>query len=164
MDREKLLGAFVGMSLAGLAVAGYQTYEHYFLASSVCDFTSTFSCTTVTGSRFGEFPPGSGLATAAWGVLWWAGAAVLGYGMLKGRKWMESLDFYTFAYTGFGVLFAAYLLVVELYLLPQETGTLAICPLCTVQHVFILLMFIISYTALEKPVKEYLEEVFYTEE
>ncbi|MDY6766477.1 MAG: vitamin K epoxide reductase family protein [Candidatus Nanohaloarchaea archaeon] len=163
MERKTLLKAVIGLSIAGLAVAGYQTYEHYFLASSVCDLSSTFSCSIVTESRFGEFPPNSGIATAAWGVAWWLGLIALSTAGLKGREWVENQDFYLFSYIAAGLGFVAYLLAVELYILPQETGTLVICPFCTVQHVLILALLPLSYALLDKPVRAYLEDVFYRE-
>ncbi|MDY6769433.1 MAG: vitamin K epoxide reductase family protein [Candidatus Nanohaloarchaea archaeon] len=163
MERDTILKAVIGLSVVGLVVAGYQTYEHYFLASSVCDLSATFSCSVVTESRFGEFPPNSGLATAAWGVLWWLGIIVLSGGMLKGREWVDDQEFYLFGSIAAGLGFVAYLLLVELYILPQETGELIICPFCTVQHILIFALVYLSHRLLRKPVREYLADIFYTE-
>ncbi|MDY6761587.1 MAG: vitamin K epoxide reductase family protein [Candidatus Nanohaloarchaea archaeon] len=164
MDRDVALKLVIGLSVVGLAVALYQTVEHYFLASAVCDVSATLSCSVVTESRFGEFPPNSGLATAAWGVLWWAGMAVLSTATLKGKEWVEDQEFYLFSYIAAGLVFVIYLLTVELYILPQETGRVVICPFCTVQHVLIVFGLLpLSYLLLDKPVREYLADIFYTE-
>lgn len=163
VEKDTLLKAIIGLSVVGLAVAGYQTYEHYFLGSSFCDLSATFSCSAVTESRFGDFPPNSGIATAAWGVVWWLGLIALSAGSLKGKEWFEDQAFYLFAYISAGLGFVAYLLVVELYILPKELGTTVICPFCTVQHVLIVLLVFLSYPLLEKPIKSYLADIFYTE-
>lgn len=159
MDRDLGLKAIIGLSLVGLLVAGYQTYEHYYLTSAVCDLSATFSCSVVTESRFGEFPPSSGVATAFWGMLWWIGLIAFSYLTLKGRRIIEEQDFYLLGYVTAGTGFIAYLLAVELYILPQETGVLVICPFCTVQHILILLVLFIAWENLEKPVAAALRSV-----
>lgn len=167
MDRDKRLKIILSLSVVGLIVALYQTYEHYFMASAICDLSATFSCSVVTESRFGEFPPNSGIATAAWGVLWWLGVLSLGRALQTGKGlfsgWVEDDAFPLFAWIASGLVFVAYLLIVELYILPQETGALVICPFCTVQHIIILAIVGLSYGLLHKPIKESLTDVFYTE-
>ncbi len=160
MERDTVLRIILGLSIVGLGVAAYQTYEHYFLTTGMCDLSSTFSCSVVTESRFGEFPPNSGIATAAWGMAWWLGVAALSYTEVKGGEWLENQEFYLFSYIAGGMVFVVYLLVVELYILPAETGALIICPFCTVQHVIILALLPLSYIRLAKPLKTYIEDVF----
>lgn len=165
MDRDTVLKAIIGLSVLGLAVATYQTYEHYFLGSSVCDLSATFSCSAVTESRFGEFPPNSGIAVAALGMVWWLGLMALSYTSLKGKEWFKNQDFYTFSYVVAGLGFVAYLLVVELYILPMELGATVICPFCTVQHIIIVFGLLpLSYTLMEKPIRAYLSDIFYAED
>lgn len=161
LRRDTALKSILALSVIGLIVAGYQTYEHYFITSTFCDLSATFSCSVVTGSRFGAFPPGSGIATAAWGVVWWAGLMALSSTALSGREWIENQDFYTFSYVVAGLGFVAYLVAVELYILPQEIGRTVICPLCTVQHVLIVVILPLSYILLEKPLKAYMADVFH---
>ncbi len=153
MDRDTALTALIGLSIAGLAVAGYQTYEYYLTAGTVCDLSATFSCSAVTGSRFGAFPPGSGIATAAWGVLWWSGVLVLAGGLRTGREWVAEQAATLFALVATGTVFVGYLLIVELYILPRELGVLTICPLCTAQHVLILAILALAYRLLDRPVR-----------
>lgn len=149
------------LSVLGLGVATYQTYEHYFLISSVCDFTATFSCSTVTESRYGEFPPDSGIATAGYGVLWWLGLIFLIYLYLRKNELFKPQEFYILLWLLVGLLFVFYLLAVELYILPKEIGQIVICPLCTVQHILIAILLVLSFITLKKPVKTYLEDLFY---
>lgn len=167
MDRETALKAILGLSVVGLIVAGYQTYEHYYLGSAFCDLSATFSCSVVTESRFGELPQNSGIAVAAWGVVWWLGVIALATGLKKGKDWFTSFvedpAFPLFAWVATGVGFIAYLLTVELYILPQETGALVICPFCTVQHVLILVILFLVYGLLSKPILDSVKDVFYTE-
>ncbi len=164
MERDTVYKTILALAVLGLVVAGYQTYEHYYLSSGICDLSSTFSCSIVTESRFGELPQQSGIAVAAWGVLWWLGVIGLGYSGMKGREWLENQEFYLFAYIAAGLGFVAYLLTVELHILPQETGKLVICPFCTVQHVLIVILVFLSYTLLDKPITSYLTDIFYREE
>ncbi|MDY6770405.1 MAG: vitamin K epoxide reductase family protein [Candidatus Nanohaloarchaea archaeon] len=163
MERDQILKWTIGLSIVGLIIATYQTYEHYFLASAICDLSKTFSCSTVTGSRFGSFPPGSSIATALWGMAWWIGLIGLSGATLRGINWFKNQLFYIFAYVATGTVFIAYLLVVELYILPQETGALVICPFCTIQHILILIILFLTYGLLQKPVKDHLTDIFYTE-
>ncbi|MFB6294956.1 MAG: vitamin K epoxide reductase family protein [Candidatus Nanohaloarchaea archaeon] len=163
MERDAALKVIIGLSVIGVGVALYQTVEHYFLASTVCDVSASLSCSVVTESRFGEFPPNSGIATAAWGVLWWAGLIALSAATLTGREWLDDQEFYLFSYVAAGIAFVAYLLAVELYILPQETGRIVICPFCTVQHGIIVSILLLAYPLLDKPVRSYLSDIFYTE-
>lgn len=160
MRRDILLQIVLVLALVGLMVAGYQTYEHYWdTGPSGCDINERFSCSAVTESRYGELPHNSGIAVSAWGMLWWIGVIVLTYTLLQRRELVQDQEVYLFGMTGFGVLFAIYLISVELYFLPQITGQVTICPLCTAQHVLIALLLVIGYLLLDKPVREYAEEL-----
>lgn len=155
IDRNTLLSAIFFMTVLGLAIAGYQTYEHHVLGYAGCTVSETFSCASVTGSQYGEFPPSSGIATSAWGVIWWVAILGLSGSLLVGKRFFAQQEFYLFALTVSGVGFMLYLLTVEFYILPQETGKLAICPFCTVQHILILAVLACSYGTLDRPVREY---------
>lgn len=164
MQRNTKLTIIMVLGVIGLAFAGYQTYEHYFLESAVCDLSATFSCSAVTGSAYGEFPPGSGIATAFFGMIWWVAMIYLAYGIKNDKPIVEDQEFALFGTEMFGILFMIYLLVVELYILPMQIGQTVICPFCTVQHVLMLIMLPITYTLLRKPIGESLENIFYVEE
>ncbi|MDY6777662.1 MAG: vitamin K epoxide reductase family protein, partial [Candidatus Nanohaloarchaea archaeon] len=165
MRREAVSKAIIILSLIGLAVATFQTYEHYFLQSTVCKtFGKAFQCSVVTQSRFGSFPPGSGIATSLWGMLWWLGLIGSSYTMLQGKEFIDKQEFYTFVYLASGIGMVAYLLTVELHILPQETGRLVICPFCTAQHLLIVVNVFLGYLLLKRPVTGYLSDIFYMEE
>lgn len=184
MRRDTVLALMLVMAVLGLGVATYQTYEHYAKKeSSVCDISESLSCSTVTSSRFGVFPPSAsgGIPVAFYGMIWWLGFIVL----LGAQRWEESgiaditergldalqldvfgfdnLDFATFTWLVVGLGTIVYLLWVELVALPAETGEIVICPFCTVQHVLIVIAFGLSFFILEKPVREYISDVVYTE-
>jgi uncharacterized membrane protein len=156
-NRKLTLKIMFLLSVVGFIIASYQTYEHYFLTASVCDFTAEFSCSVVTESRYGEFPLGSGIAVAAYGAFWWFVLIGLLYKSI--RKSVQ--EFYIFLWILIGVPFVVYLVVVELYILPMEIGQIVICPFCTVQHIFIAILLALSFALLKKPVKEYFVDLFY---
>ncbi len=162
MDKKTILKLMLFLSLIGLITAGYQTYEHYFLETSICDFTESFSCSAVTESIYGEFPFGSGIATAFYGVIWFIALMWLLGREIKGKRFKDQ-EFYIFSWLSVGILSVIYLLTVELYLLPLEIGEIVICPLCTVVHVVVVLLFIMSFALLKRPIKSYLKDVFLEE-
>ncbi len=155
LDRNTVLSIIFFMAIIGLAIAGYQTYEHHVLGYAGCNVSDLFSCASVTGSEYGEFPPNSGIATAAWGAAWWIAVVFLSGTLLAGYRLFAEQEFYLFVMTVFGVLFMLYLLTVELYILPQQTGTFAICPFCTAQHILIVGILLLSYRLLDRPVRDH---------
>lgn len=165
MANKKLIGLMLILSIIGLLTATYQVYEHYFAEgdSSVCDYSENFSCSAVTGSRFGEFPQFSGIAVSLYGMLWFAAIIWLLYGTYRKKERFKQQDFYTFLFSGAGFLGVLYFLWAELIALPAETGELIICPFCTIQHVIIGLLLVMSFFALRKPVKEHLKNMFLEE-
>ncbi len=164
IGKDGLLLFLILLSIMGLGVATYQTYEHVFLGSSVCDISASFSCSTVTQTRFGEFPQESGIPLAAYGMVWWTGMIALLKSQLWEKDWFSTPDFYTTGWGFLGVLTIIPLILIEVYILPQEIGQVAICPLCTIQHILILIVFGLSFLILEKPIKQYLEDIFFVEE
>ncbi len=160
-NRRLTLRIMLLLSIIGLGVTSYQTYEHYFLTSSVCDISASFSCSTVTESRYGEFPPDSGISTAGYGILWWGALIGLIYGYLRRKNWFQPQEFYILLWLLIGLLFIFYLLVIELYILPKEIGFIVICPLCTVQDVLIAILLILSFLILKKSFKTYLKNILY---
>ncbi len=164
VSREERMFFLLLLSVGGLAVAGYQSYEHYFLGSSVCDVSQGFSCSVITESRFGEFPQNSGIALSNYGLVWWTGLITL----LSSQLWNWNLfnreDFYTLIWSFIGFLSIIPLVWIEFVTLPREIGTTVICPFCTIQHILILILFAVSFIILRKPFGEHLEDLFYVEE
>lgn len=149
MDSRHKLGTIVVLGILGLIVAAYQTYDFYY-GLAICNYDSVFSCGLVTGSAYGSFPPGSGIATALWGVLWWIGIILLAGGMLIGRPLFTSQDVYLFGMSMLGLVMITYLLAIELIVLPAQNHQLAICPFCTLQHIFIVIIAVLSSLLMDR--------------
>lgn len=146
MQRKTVFNYIIGFSLLGLLVALYQVYEHYFLGgAAICDLSSQLACSPITKSKYGELPFRSGMSLALWGAIWWVGLAGLAQLTKKGKELIRNQEFWVFLYSLAGLAFVGYLLVVELYILPQTTGEIIICPFCTIQHVLILIITFLSY-------------------
>lgn len=156
VHRKELLAFFLFLAIIGLGVAGYQSYEHYSLSASVCDVSSNFSCSTVTESRFGEFPQDSGIALSNYGIVWWLGLIFLLSSQIWNWGTPRKADLYTLSWNLIGFLTILPLLWIELYTLPQEIGKTVICPLCTIQHILIVIIFALSFFILKKPISSYI--------
>jgi len=162
--RKQTLLVMLILSLIGLATAIYQSIEHYFLESSICDFTEGFSCSAVTGSRFGEWPQFSGISVSLWGILFFLTLLWLLFGSYRNKEKFKLQEFYSFALLGSGFLGVLYFLWVELIALPAEIGELIICPLCTVQHIAIAILLVLGFLTLKKPLRQYIKETFMEED
>ena len=160
-SRDKLiLKIFIILSLIGLAVSTYQTVEHYFMSSSICDLSVSFSCSVVTESAYGEFPQNSGIAVSFYGMVWWVAMLFISFKMLNGWK-LKDIEFYLFVWVIVGLGSILYFIFIELVVLPSETGSLVICPFCTLQHLMILGIVPLSYLLLKKSFRTYLGDIFY---
>lgn len=160
VQRDTKLRLVFGFSILGLIIATYQTYEHYY-AISICNSASVFSCARVTESVYGEMPPNSGIATAFWGLLWWVGMLGITSASLRWpERHRNAKNMLLFIGTILGMIVVSYLVYIELILLPAQTGQLAICPFCTLQHSFIVILTGLSYLLLQQPVRETLDTVY----
>jgi uncharacterized membrane protein len=155
---KKLIKIALALAVLGLIIAFYQTAEHYFLSESICDLSETFSCSVVTESKYGELPFNSGISLALWGSLWWIALIILLYRLKK--PLLKNQEFYIWLMVITGMAFVIYLVAVEVYFLPLETGEVVICPLCTIQHILILLLLPISWKLLKKPLVKYVDTLF----
>lgn len=120
MSDRTLRIAAAGTALAGLSVAGYLTWAHYGDASVVCPVGG--GCETVQESRYAEI---AGIPVALLGVL--AYTAVLG--LIVWDSPLARLGAAALALTG--LLFSAYLLVLQLFVID------ALCAWCAVNDVVI---------------------------
>jgi uncharacterized membrane protein len=116
------------LALAGLAIASYLTYARYSGTQLYC---STGGCETVQHSRYAVL---AGVPVAVLGLATYA--AVLGTAIARGP---------TAAAVGFGiaaagVVFSAYLLVAQLFLID------AICQWCVASDVVVTLLAIAAWT------------------
>jgi uncharacterized membrane protein len=116
-DRALRIAA-AGVALAGLAVAGYLTWAHYGDTAVVCPVGG--GCETVQESSYAEI---AGAPVALLGVL--AYAAVLG--LIAWDSPTARLGAAALALTG--LLFSAYLLVLQLFVIE------ALCGWCVVNDV-----------------------------
>ncbi len=120
MSDRTLRIAAAGTALAGLSVAGYLTWAHYGDASVVCPVGG--GCETVQESRYAEI---AGIPVALLGVL--AYTAILG--LIVWDSPLARLGAAALALTG--LLFSAYLLVLQLFVID------ALCAWCAVNDVVI---------------------------
>ena len=122
------------LALLGILVASYLTlYKVGAIAELVC---RTGSCETVQLSRWATF---LGLPVAAWGIVFYVvliGLALVGMQARFADSRMVSLALV--AWTGWGVLFSAWLTYLELFVIH------AICQWCVVSAVLVLITFLVS--------------------
>ncbi len=147
------------LSIIGIVDSAYATYEHYALLSeseqgSFCDINAAVSCTAVNTSPYSEM---FGIPTAFYGVMWFLVTVVLGYQLLKEHKsgFWKNTPFYLFAWSIVGLLTVFWLVYAELFLIG------AICLLCTIVHIIVIIILVLSYKALHKSPRAYLKDIFY---
>lgn len=120
------------MSLAGLAAAGYLTYEHFTAATTLaCPDTGAINCVKVTTSSYSRV---LGIPVAVLGVGYFAAMTFL----CLPSVWRASgpgIARMRLALSGVGLLFVLYLIWVELFRVD------AICLWCTAVHALTVLLF-----------------------
>lgn len=138
---------FLGFAALGLAASSASTWVHYRLLNdptyaSVCDVSSTFSCSEAYTSQYGVF---GGVPVALLGVLFFAG--VLGLVALCGRSSSAaaSLPGYVFAASTVGLAAVLYLGYASYFIL----GT--VCLLCVGTYVAVIGLFLTSGAAAKDP-------------
>lgn len=134
--------ALLTLAILGMADAIYLTLAHYNESVSLaCSDSGFINCSRVITSSY-SYVPGTSLPISLPGFAWClviAGLALLG--IFLGAEW-HWLRLAQFAWTLLGMLTVLYLVYVEVVLLHN------LCAWCTVLHVLILLMFLISLTCL----------------
>ena len=133
--------AELGISLAGLVVSLYLTYEHLTAGTTLaCPDTGTINCVKVTTSEYATF---LGVPVAVLGLAFFATMTVLSLpaAWRTPDPWLHRLRLGTVTV---GVVFVCYLLWVELFRIN------AICLWCTVVHALTLILFAMTalHTAL----------------
>ena len=117
------------LAVVGLLVSAYLTYEH--LTSSTtfaCPATATIDCVKVTTSQWSTF---LGVPVAILGLAYF----VVMTALCLPPAWHRPLDTVRLAGAGLGVVFALYLVYVELFRVD------AICLWCTAVHVVTFALF-----------------------
>jgi uncharacterized membrane protein len=120
------------VSVAGLAVAAYLTYEHFTAGSTLaCPDTGVVNCAKVTSSEYSKL---AGVPVALLGLGFFAGMTVLSLPPFwrASSPWPGRLRL---AAVLIGVVFVCYLIWAELFQID------AICLWCTVVHALTLALF-----------------------
>lgn len=140
-------GLFVGFSLLGLAASSASAWVHYRLLndptySSVCDVSSTVSCTDAYASRFGSV---AGVPVAIVGVLFFL--FVLGLIALCRRSGTAApnLPGYLFALSTVALAAVLYLAYASFFVIK------AVCLLCVGTYIAVLGLFLTSGAAMRFP-------------
>ncbi len=133
------------VSVAGVLVAGYLTYEHFTAATSLaCPDTGAINCVKVTTSQYSTF---LGVPVAVLGLGFFSAMTVVCLPPLwRSRSpWLPRVRL---AGAAVGVLFVCYLIWAELFRID------AICLWCTVVHVLTLVLFgILAVSQALRPVE-----------
>lgn len=120
------------LSVAGLAVAAYLTYEHFTAGTTLaCPDTGVVNCVKVTRSSYSRV---AGIPVALLGLAFFAGMTALSVPPLwrTASPWPTRLRL---ASVTIGVVFVCYLIWAELFRIN------AICLWCTVVHALTLILF-----------------------
>ena len=124
--------ATLAVSVAGLAVAAYLTYEHFTAGSTLaCPDTGVVNCAKVTSSQYSKL---FGIPVALLGLAFFAGMTALSVPPTwrTASPWPGRLRL---AGVLTGVVFVCYLIWAELFQIN------AICLWCTVVHALTLVLF-----------------------
>jgi uncharacterized membrane protein/predicted DsbA family dithiol-disulfide isomerase len=142
---RNLLLAFAGL---GLAASLASVYVHYRLLtdasySSVCDISTTVSCSQAYLSRYGSF---WGVPVALGGVLYFALVLLLTTtGGRPSSPWRDNVPGYIFALSTVALAFVLYLGWASFFQLK------AVCVLCVTTYIAVIAIFIISGGATKFP-------------
>jgi uncharacterized membrane protein len=148
MTARKQLGwipwTTLALSIAGLAVATYLTYEHFTASTTLaCPDTGVVNCVKVTTSKYADI---LGIPVAVLGLAFFAALTALSLPPLwrTPSPWPTRLRLTSVT---IGVAFVCYLIWAELFQIN------AICLWCTVIHALTLLLFTLTtiHTALHDP-------------
>ena len=160
MKTVKILEIIIALSVIGMIASAYSTYEHYQLLSesskgSFCDISAEVSCSAVNSSPYSEV---MGIPTAFMGLIWFIVLVILCYAVESKHKFCKPAPFYLFAWSIIGLLTIIWLVYAELFLIG------AICLVCTVVHILVIIILFLSYKVFKsyhKPIGKYLGDIFY---
>jgi uncharacterized membrane protein len=125
-------------SLVGLGVSIYLTFVHFAALQLVCTVSGAVNCERVLSSGYGVIA-GSAVPTSAAGIVWFGVAAVLAAVRLRAPA-VAGVGRLLTAWSWVGLVTIVYLVFVEIV----ELG--AICIWCTVAHLMVLTVFILTVT------------------
>ena len=126
------------LCLAGLAVAGYLTYEHYTDSTTLsCPSTGSIDCLKVTTSTYSTV---FGIPVALLGLLYFLAATPLCL-PVAWRSTRPVVSWLRLGWSLLGVAFVLYLVWAELFRIN------AICLWCTGVHIITVLLFVVICVA-----------------
>eukprot|EP01099_Mayorella_cantabrigiensis_P002293 TRINITY_DN2011_c0_g1_i1.p1 TRINITY_DN2011_c0_g1~~TRINITY_DN2011_c0_g1_i1.p1 ORF type:complete len:313 (-),score=43.91 TRINITY_DN2011_c0_g1_i1:3-911(-) len=129
--RSSILSIYI-CSLIGIIVSIYLTYDHFSPSErAVCDFGGGASCTVLKKSDFSSL---LNVPLSIFGLIWFVLLSVCAY---YSSDYPEA-SLALLLWSGSGLLFVVYLLLVEIYL---QT----LCPFCTILHVLIIYITYVSF-------------------
>ena len=131
--RRNALKFIIILGVIGLLASFYLIENHYASPTegSLCDFGETVSCSLVNTSVFSEL---FNVPVALFGALWFIVIMLMAWNALKKER---ELIAGMLLWSAAGILFVAYMIISEFILQ-------AICPVCTLVHIIVLVMLIIS--------------------
>ncbi len=135
MNQSHMRKLSMGLVVIGILISIYLTYSHFSEKTSVCDFTSTVSCSTVNTSVYSSILY---VPVALLGLIWFVLAFVMLVRLDKAH--MEGAFLY---WAIIGVLGIPYLVWAEFVL-----GV--ICPFCTVIHVILVALLVLAWMRYRK--------------
>ena len=147
MDIKNLLILFMIFALIALPITVYLTYLDFnHSGDSFCDIDDTFSCSTVSESKYSRF---LGVPVAVLGFLTYLFLFIMAFGVYRGwsfnrinKNLKREHILYILAFvSGFGTVFSLYLTYAEFFWIK------AFCVLCLTQQGLIMMLFFLSLTA-----------------
>lgn len=134
--KQIIIWFLIILSVCGLGLSAYLTYEHYVLLSGAsqgtfCDLSETLSCSGVNTSSYSEM---FNVPVSVFGALWFVFFLFMCFAALKKNGLNIALNLIWAAF-GFGFVF---------YLVYAEFMLRTICLLCTAVHIILLIILITS--------------------
>lgn len=142
-NKDVFIKVLIVFSLVGLVTSLYLVQSHLSPPSegSFCDVGETVSCSIVNTSTFSEVLD---VPVAIFGAIWFIFLILFLWKELNDKTGVFSLAL--LAWTSLGLLSVVYLVVAEIILE-------ALCPLCTIVHVIVIISFILSVIMYRKAPK-----------
>ena len=132
--KKPVLKSFIWLAVIGILISLYLLQNHYAPATegSFCDFTDNVSCSLVNTSEYSEF---FSVPVSLFGALWFFVFALMAWSAMK-HDGVVIVMMLLWSLLGFAFI---------LYMVTAEILLKAICPFCTVLHVFILYILYATY-------------------
>ncbi|MBT4539308.1 vitamin K epoxide reductase family protein [Candidatus Woesearchaeota archaeon] len=148
---ERILNIIIVLSIVGLLVSIYLLYTHIAppTEGSICDISSTVSCSIVNSSVFAKL---LGVPVSLFGAIWFVFLGLISWKAKRQKKLIQGL----LPWNILGMLFVIYLIIAEILLK-------AVCLFCTAVHIITLITFILSiilYKQLSKKDKKKWFKIF----